>query len=442
MMSIRYRGGIHYNMVIVIAAIAIGICVIPQTAWAEGLVANINPVPSVEVSGYAAQFGVSLVTAEEHLRVQEQDLESIAQIREQLGPSYAGAWFNNQTGQLEVASVDTQAAAHLAPLLAATNGSAKIVTTHSSWSQLEEAQATIDRALAEPEQHQEITTGFDLESNAVLVRESSSASPSTEAEVDAAIAGSPAGVKVEVKHLTASKIAVTPDANSCTYENGKVWLHCAPPLRGGVTVEENSYSCTDGFLGYYPSNGQVQYVLTAGHCTKGNTLGENGTTWYAVPPGEKSRAIGPAWNWKIGENGDFGLIKIRSSSYWSPVWPGDFVVDTRPGGLGWENQMEKIVADDSPGLYNCHTGESSKTVCGEVLSVHNSFCYEGGEGCPGNMTEDSFSSLKGDSGGPVWGNNWAFGIDDSATSSGSPSYFSELEYILPAEGGLNISLGE
>jgi hypothetical protein len=98
------------------------------------------------------------------------------------------------------------------------------------------------------------------------------------------------------------------------------------------------------------------------------------------------------------------------------------------------------VAGDSPGLYNCHTGGTSGTLCGEVLSTHNTICYEGGEGCPGDMTEDSFGINAGDSGGSVYGNDWAFGVADAGSSSG-PSYFAELESILANEGGLNISLG-
>jgi hypothetical protein len=221
---------------------------------------------------------------------------------------------------------------------------------------------------------------------------------------------------------------------------GEYWLYCDYPLRGGVSLELSVGSCSYGFTGYYPEHGNVQYVVTAGHCIKGTATGESGTKWYSDNAEFSHWKIGPSWSWKIDSTGDYGLIKVSVSSNWSPVNPGYWVLDSRPGGLGYQNALENIVSGDMPGLYNCHTGESSKTVCGEVLSVHNSFCYKGGEGCPGDMTEDSASGIPGDSGGTVWGGDWAFGVFDAIAEGGSPSYYSELESILPNEGGLNISL--
>jgi streptogrisin C len=399
---------------------------------------------AAEASGYAQQFGVTQAEAESRLTLQRKAMATIAELKTNLGTNYAGAWFDNTTGRLEVGSVAAQDAATIATTANANaiGPNTDVVSVQSTLAELESAQISINEAISGPEHAQEVATGLDLGANAVLIRESAAALAGTRSLIKQAVSSSPT-VKVEVRQVSPATLQIRPAVASCGWNPQEPgWLYCARPLRGGVSINSSHASCTDGFQAYYPSAGSVQFVLTAGHCIEGTTLGESGTTWSSETSSRNgSYAIGPSWGYRVDSTGDYGDIKIKGNSYWYKDEPGYFVVDTRPGGLGYENALHHIVSDDSPGLYNCHTGESSLTSCGEVLSVDNSFCYSGGEGCPGDMTEDSFGGIPGDSGGPVWGNDWAFGVFDAIDSESGPSFYSELESILPGTGGMNISLG-
>lgn len=191
------------------------------------------------------------------------------------------------------------------------------------------------------------------------------------------------------------------------------WPSCDPPLRGGLWINPNAYDgsvyCTSG-LNVISQSNSAYYLLTAGHCMN------DGATWY-----EKFQSdliwhkIGSRWNSYFGSTGDAAIVTVDNVSGWSPQ--GIVYVRASSGAYPTtENPTYSIkyTGTANVGDYVCHTGATIGTRCGQVQVAQTSETLDGTS--VGNLAQVGYTSCRGDSGGPTYRANTAYGIFVGLTS--------------------------
>lgn len=198
-------------------------------------------------------------------------------------------------------------------------------------------------------------------------------------------------------------------------------------FEGGRRMSHNSAVCTSGFTAYH--SGDNRYgLITAGHCnkrtwtTQGVTLAfnsrvynaSNDAAFYVIPEGQ----------------GHSATHKIRCSDN-SGVTQTCSIHSIGPGRLFMM------------GHYVCHMGTNSGVSCGTVDNVR--YQPNPSNGCDGNGVTCSpvfirasgpdMRNCSGDSGGPVYSYNAAYGIhkggraNNSCTRSNSYIFFSGIRRV-------------
>jgi streptogrisin C len=177
--------------------------------------------------------------------------------------------------------------------------------------------------------------------------------------------------------------------------------YCDPPLRGGVRIyhpvnPNTEAGCTAGFTA---KSGTGRYLLTAGHCLS------DGETWFSRYADNTPHTIGAAAAVKFPLF-DFGAIKINSPVSWNP----QPLVYVRPPLTVWEKYPIKGTATAVVNSIVCHTGAKSGGRCGLVKSTSVWVSYSSGGVVIGAVKVGGGLSCGGDSGGPVYGLNKAYGL--------------------------------
>lgn len=206
-----------------------------------------------------------------------------------------------------------------------------------------------------------------------------------------------------------------------TYEGRPVgdqcqFPYCYPPLRAGIRVwaPVGGY-CTNGFLARSKTDNKL-YAFTAGHCPWAGGVGSVTDPWYTwFYEGGADHGLGPAHNGFWNRDGDMGIIRVINEAGWNPrawVYVGASSDTTR-------NPEYPIRSDDysQEGQRICHTGVTTGTDCGEVLDLGYTATYSVTSITGAVRTETvtglgrtSYCHADGDSGGPVYASNKAFGI--------------------------------
>jgi hypothetical protein len=252
---------------------------------------------------------------------------------------------------------------------------------------------------------------------------------------------------LELPHIVvdrASSFAVT---TSCTFP------YCDPPLRAGVRLN-SSDSCSSGFLARSRSD-NVLYVVTAGHCeyVVGLYYGVWGGNWTTRQPrnGATNHIVGPVHSWTYSASGDSGIIRVVNPTGWNArAWA--YVHASTPqvqppppllpiGGTTYQPEYP-ILADANAmqGQRVCRSGGSSLTECGYVSST-SSWHSDSALGVTvyGLLRVSGFCHMTGgDSGGPVYSSNTAWGIVmGRASGSGCPGW---VEPIRRVESARNVDV--
>lgn len=209
--------------------------------------------------------------------------------------------------------------------------------------------------------------------------------------------------------------------------------YCDPPLRAGVRI--NPVGCTLGFLGRSRSDGKL-YAFTAGHCLDGSS-----STIYSTHFSDGSvHNIGPRHNFVYGTGGDAGIIRVTNEAGWRArawvyVWPS--TGNDGVGGTAYDAEYP-ITGDGASSLNMriCKSGVSpDRTSCGRVKELGVTVTYTSGVTVR-NLARTSYCSMGGDSGGPVYASNTAYGIH-VAGSSGCVAYY---QGIRGAENAMNVNV--
>lgn len=187
-------------------------------------------------------------------------------------------------------------------------------------------------------------------------------------------------------------------------------LTCTPPLRAGVQIKNPSASCTLGFLARSNSDNKL-YAFTAGHCHYDSSRTSNWTSQFDGA----DHVIGKVHNYVYGNLGDAAIIAVNNPAPYPQGWGPRAWVLVHSSADTAHNESYPIRAYDSPVLNSrvCKTGYAGGTDCGTYYQQDVTATYTNDDGTKTTMValqRANFCVYPGDSGGPVYANNTAYGL--------------------------------
>lgn len=186
--------------------------------------------------------------------------------------------------------------------------------------------------------------------------------------------------------------------------------HRQAAVAGGDTISDGNRRCTAGFAA---SDSAGDWVLTAGHCTRGSS------TWYD----SEQATIGTGAR-SAGEGIDVGAVPVESGSA-SPTVSGTRVVGSQVAPVG-----------SSVCLYGSTSGRS----CGTVQRTDMTVNFDGEP--QSGLTSVGTCAQEGDSGAPyITSDGQAQGVHTGAGGADNcTSYFTPIRTATNAL-GLNLTTG-
>jgi hypothetical protein len=209
--------------------------------------------------------------------------------------------------------------------------------------------------------------------------------------------------------------------------HGRVRVERAAPvvsfenLYGGQgMISGTGKKCTTGFM---TSIGTSNYIVTAGHCTRGTVY------WY-----RKGNYLGQTYSSVFGADGDYGLILERGVTF----HPKDGV-NSEYGVINIIGTTEAYV-----GQPLCKRGNTTGYTCGTVLAIDATVNY-GNDDIINGMILTDICSDHGDSGGPLMTpledgpERWAYGVGilsggNASCDDTQRSYFNPLSEVIDTYG--------
>ncbi|MGE5563407.1 MAG: hypothetical protein ACM3ZV_08860 [Bacillota bacterium] len=189
-------------------------------------------------------------------------------------------------------------------------------------------------------------------------------------------------------------------------------------VEGVSSITKRRSRCTSGFV---VTNGEIHAITTAAHCPDQLT--------YVEPDGSLSPTLPMIGSWGLG----YRDVQINGSANSpEPI----FYADRAAGSLR-EVETWRSVASTRAGDFVCHYGESSGYSCATVeltdYAPPGTLC--GGPCSPTWVTVRGPSCIPGDSGGPVFSGNVAFGIAKGINRDDSGQcefyYYMSTDYLPP-----------
>lgn len=176
-------------------------------------------------------------------------------------------------------------------------------------------------------------------------------------------------------------------------------------IGGGDTISDGRRRCTAGFTA---TDGRADWLVTAGHCTRGSS------TWTSGP--EELTVGGDA---RTAEGGpDAGAVPVGGA--WSAL----------PTAGGTPVQGARVAPIGTP---VCLFGSTSGRSCGPVARQNVVVNFDGQQ--QAGLTAADLCAREGDSGGPyVTGDGQAQGVHTGAGGNGCTSYFTPVGTAMGALG--------
>ncbi|MGI5134522.1 MULTISPECIES: S1 family peptidase [unclassified Streptomyces] len=187
-------------------------------------------------------------------------------------------------------------------------------------------------------------------------------------------------------------------------------------VNGAQPIFSTSGRCSAGFN---VTNGQSEFILTAGHC------GPGGTLWFSDNTGRTQ--LGRTVTSEFPGNGDFSLIRYENGQ----ETPGENVVAIG-GGRG-----VRITASGDPvvGQKVFRSGSTSGLREGEVTALGATVNYP--EGTVTGLIQTTVCAEPGDSGGPLFSEGIALGVTSGGSGdcrSGGTTFFQPVTQAMAALG--------
>lgn len=197
------------------------------------------------------------------------------------------------------------------------------------------------------------------------------------------------------------------DPSAVRVERVAAPAHRQAAVGGGDTITDGTRRCTAGFAA---SDGSSDWLITAGHCTRGSS------SWYATDGSTIGSEVETA-----GGGVDVGAIAVGSGSVSATV-SGIRVAGSRPAPVG-----------STVCLYGSTSGRS----CGTVQRTDMTVNFEGQS--QSGLTSVAACAQEGDSGAPyITSSGQAQGVHTGAGGEGNcTSYFTPIR---TATGALGLTL--
>ena len=178
------------------------------------------------------------------------------------------------------------------------------------------------------------------------------------------------------------------------------------------------------------------YLFTAGHCVRDVQLDGGTGSWSAFFPDGTTHVIGSAHNFIYDTRGDMAILNINNPVGWSPL--PEVLVTASP-----TNTIDDIsysISGDSLSVIGqriCMSGAKTGTSCGTVTKLGVTRTYNDGVTVT-YLGEANYCAQKGDSGGPVFASNTAYGLE----SAGNPFNACDNFYqgIRASENAMNVNV--
>ncbi|KAA0941791.1 S1 family peptidase [Streptomyces apricus] len=293
----------------------------------------------------------------------------------------AGSWIDAQ-GRPVVAVTDEEAAADVREA-----GAVAKVVDHT----MRDLKSATD-ALKEAPKVAGTSWAMDYRTNQVVVRADSTVSASQWARLSAVAEKIGASVRMERTKGTFT-----------------------PRLNGADAMFAGSGRCSAGFN---VTNGQNDFILTAGHC------GPVGTTWFSDQQGGKQ--VGDTVSGSF-PGGDFSLVRYAPGT----TLNGADVVAVGGG------QGVRIVgaADPAVGQRVFRSGSTTGLRSGQVTGLNATVNYP--QGTVTGLIETTVCAEPGDSGGPMFADGLALGVTSGGSgdcTSGGTTFFQPVTKALDSLG--------
>jgi hypothetical protein len=418
--------------------------VVASQAASAALTTGLPGIPADPALTAAFAKGDGLSTAQAEHRVAVQQAGSILgrELEEKLGSNYAGIWYDDSTERIAIgiAHPTDTAAVDSVVNTAEAQSNVEEVPVRSTMAELINAQSTVNGVLGDLIHKGEASTGIYTPGNAVVVEVSSKASTGDQERANAISTLLP-DVKVQVRSSPQQDFEIKADA--CSSKSGRD-AHCDRPMRGGteITGSAERWVCSAGLLA---KAGETYYMMTAGHCIVDE--GGSNVPWIMFNSSNTAEGIGNSGGFVYGEKyknpggtGDSGAIAINPTSYWHTGLNAYAYAYTYA-----EEYPTLGVAEPYVGLGVCHLGIStpnngSGTNCGEVLLMHATVTYSEGNTL-NNMAKSSACSHPGDSGGPFYASNYAYGTTSGGSSCAEEGGFNSGTTYFETAGNIQYEEG-
>ena len=421
------------------------------------LVATANAaVHSFEVGAYEKSLQVPAAIAAKDLAIQEEAgrADIASGLEERLQHAYAGIWFDSASSEYVVSTTSEAFEGEVSQEMggAGLADSYRTRLVQYSWTELEATQHKLDRRLAAFLEAGLVYTSIDPRPNAVVLHIAANASALERASL--ARVAQTAGSAVDLSSETAPSFLGKRD--SCSPQPGA--MNCSAPLRGGVEIAPWGRApnmggiCTAGFRAI-GSNGS-RYVITADHCNANRYApGEEWEAW------DQQQLL--KWNY-WGEVHYLGFTEQVSSfpsSDWTKINANGTEWDTWNQPQGWpamvvywpKDRYQRPAINEEYGINAeaksivgqgvCHSGIASGTTCGEVIQTNVTYNFGEGEPGYGLVKVKGGCYEAGDSGGPVFAANVAYGIHIGSSDQYSPcTTYAFYHEITAATANLNVTI--
>lgn len=393
---------------------------------------------------YDRKYQVGMEEAYRRIAIQDRASGLEDAVERIVGRDYAGIWFDPQDrGRLKLGltAVGATRQAELRSLLEreglATD--ADFVSVRFSEIELEAMVADVVRIASDLLARGRVRVGYSTVLNNVVlttVNALSARDAALVAEIDRRD-----GVTVE--RVDAPSLYAEPFAYSCGVRR------CDPPLRGGREINSSfsfngltvGVTCTAAFIARHHATGQW-LVMTAGHCLNYDLL----STWTARNQAQtnSTKIIGSTYGYVWGGGADAGVIAVDPGGYWDNPQPAPWIVVKASDDTTYDPEY-RIRNDGKSSMYTmkCVTGRTTGTHCAEIVGLGLSVTYVvGGVNIVVNNLGvlDACVATKGDSGGPVYKHNTAFGILSGGTVFPDPACDTYYQGIRGAENLLNVDV--
>jgi hypothetical protein len=390
------RRSIRVRLFAVLMTAAVGAGVAGGPAAAQAPAPEPTASETMAAARLAADWRVSMSEATARVQRQERVGALARELETGLGTRFGGVWIDHANGGRVVVG-DTGGSTASLGAMASRHALAGLVTTKrvqfglpsltGAFTALSDGLAAANAQAAQP-----ISVALRTELNKVELAVPSA--PTANQRTYAAAAAAKYGPALRV--VTRDE---RPEALACPSRNA-----CDRPLQGGVHIHaEDGTTCTGGFN---VQGGGRNWMLTAGHCLYYAGL-DPWQYWLTKNSNGSNRTFGGAvqyW-WYGGSLGrDFAIISIDNAA--ENPQPTIFASSS---GRSITGTSTAVV-----GQYLCKGGQTSDYQCGDVTSTSVSATYTDGVTVR-DMIRAGIYSCKGDSGGPAFLGNSAYGLLSGGT---------------------------